>query len=71
MVPVTAWQPEIWPYVFMGGLQPYEKGNLPPQITAVPIQINYRLTVRNVIVRYVPVKGDGWPGNTYPPTDKA
>jgi hypothetical protein len=67
VVPVTDWQPEAWPYVFMGGWQPYEKQNLPPQITAVPIQINYRLTVRNVIVKFTPVAGQPWPGPTYPP----
>jgi hypothetical protein len=70
MVPITDWQPETWPYVFMGWQQPYEKQNLNPSITAVPIQVNYRLTVRNVIVRYTPVKGPGWPGNTYPPANQ-
>lgn len=45
------WQPEVWPYAFMGARQPYQRGSLPPQITAVPEKVNYRLTIRNQIVR--------------------
>lgn len=41
------YQPPVWPYVFMGGRQPYQKGNLTPIITGIPIQINYRLVLRS------------------------
>jgi len=57
MVTAWAWQPEVWPYTFMGGDQPYERGTLPPIITGVPQMPNPRFTVRNQILRYVPVKG--------------
>ncbi len=45
------YQPAIWPYVFMGGRQPYQRGNLTPSIINVPIQVDYQWTVRNQILR--------------------
>lgn len=37
MVVKWAWQPEVWPYTFMGQQQPYEMGRLPPSLTDVPV----------------------------------
>lgn len=71
MVPIYQWQPEVWPYIFMGGLEPYEGKHLPPSVIAVPVRINYRLTVRNVIVRTRIVNGNPWPGPGYPPKNNA
>jgi hypothetical protein len=50
------------------GLLPSEQPFIGP-IVIEPLFPNYRLTVRNVILRYAPVKGQAWPGNTYPPTN--
>lgn len=65
MIPIMQWQPDPWPNVFMGGKQPYQTGNL--TLTNPAIIINYRLTVRNVIVRNRIPKGAAGFGNSYPP----
>lgn len=58
------YQPAIWPYVFMGGRQPYQRGNLTPSIINVPIQVDYQWTVRNQILRLDNVvRGQGRTGN--------
>lgn len=68
-VPVWQWQPPEWPYTFTGGYEPYSQNKLTPSITAVPITINYRKTVRNVIVRINTLSSNPWPGKTYPPSN--
>lgn len=50
MTAVFQWQPPSWPYTFMGGLQPYQRGNLTPVIINVPVPLNYRFVIRSQTV---------------------
>lgn len=51
------WQPPAWPYTFMGGRQPYQRGNLPPVISGVIPTPDPRFTIKNIVVRVRYLKG--------------